>query len=106
VRSQAWYTYAKANNVTGIIQHAFQVYKTKQSTTLDPDLLELLSKSDAFGQDLFKKTIRQIQLAEPHFDSASIQRWIADGKLDAAHAPLFVQLAIEEPPKRKANGNA
>lgn len=64
VRSQSWYTYAKANNVTGIIQYAFQVYKTKQ-------------------------------LAEPRFDSASIQRWIADGKLDAAHAPLFVQLAIE-----------
>ena len=50
VRSQAWYTYAKANNVTGIIQHAFQVYKTKQSTNLDPDLLELLSKSDAFAR--------------------------------------------------------
>lgn len=74
VRSQSWYTYAKANNVTGIIQHAFQVTKTKQSTNLDPDLLELLSKSDAFSQDLFKETIRQIQLAEPRFDSASIQR--------------------------------
>jgi len=94
IRSQAWYIYAKANNMTGITQHAFEKYKAAHATNLDASILELLAKSDAFGQDLFKETIRQIQLSEPIFDAISIGQWNAEGKLENSHKPLFLQLAI------------
>lgn len=106
IRSQAWYTYAKANNVTGIVQLAFEKYKTTHVANLDSAIVELLAKSDAFGQDLFKETIRQIQLAEPTFDATSINRWIAEGKLGDSHKHLFLQLAIEAPRKQRASTNA
>ena len=94
-RSQAWYIYAKANNSNGIVQHAFGRYKADHSTDLNPELVELLAKADAFGQDLFKECIRQIQITEPQFDGASIEKWISEGKVDADFKPLFRQLAIE-----------
>lgn len=103
VRSQAWYTYAKANNMTGIVQHAFEKYKTTHATSLDYTIVELLAKSDAFGQDLFKETIRQIQLAEPRFDATAIAEWIAEGKLDDGHKALFLQTAIENTKGTPAN---
>ena len=103
VRSQAWYTYAKANNMTGIVQHAFEKYKTVHATNIDSAIVELLAKSDAFGQDLFKETIRQIQLAEPTFDAESIAKWVTEGKLDENHKPLFLQTAIESPKRTGAN---
>jgi hypothetical protein len=55
---------------------------------------------------LFKETIRQIQLAEPIFDATSIGQWIAEGKLDDAHKPLFLQLAIEPARRHVAATNA
>jgi hypothetical protein len=96
VRSQAWYLFSKANNTTGIIQHALKMYKDLHKDQLNYELLEVIAKSDAFGQDLFKETIRQIQLAEPCFDQAVIQKWINEGKLNEDFRQLFMQLAIEQ----------
>jgi hypothetical protein len=95
-RSQAWYIYQKANNVTGIIQHTAHAYKESHTPPHDNKVIELLSKSDAYGQELFKETIRQIQLAEPEFNEKSIDRWVSAGKLDPDHKNLFVQIAIND----------
>lgn len=54
----------------------------------------MLAKTGAFGQALFRETIRQIQLSEPAFTKAQIAKWEAAGKLDKDHAPLFDQLCI------------
>ena len=93
-RSQAWYIYAKANNSSGIVQHAFMQYKAAHAVNSNAETLELLAKADAFGQDLFKESIRQIQIAETQFDAASIEQWISEGKIDADHKPLFMQLVV------------
>ena len=96
VRSQSWYVFSKANNVTGIAQAALRTYKQSLSQNQNIEILELLAKTDAFGQDLFRETIRQIQLNEPLFTRTQIVKWVADGKLDKDHAPLFEQLCISE----------
>ena len=96
VRSQSWYVFSKANNVTGIAQAALRTYKQSHSQNQNIEILELLAKTDAFGQDLFRETIRQIQLNEPLFTRTQIVKWVADGKLDKDHAPLFEQLCISE----------
>lgn len=93
-RSQAWYIYAKANNSSGIVQHAFMQYKAAHAVNSNAQTLELLAKADAFGQDLFKECIRQIQLAETHFDTATIEQWVSEGKIDADHKHLFMQLVV------------
>ena len=94
VRSQSWYVYSKANNVTGIAQASLHAYKKTHTQNQSMDVIELLAKADAFGQDLFRETIRQIQLSEPVFTKAQIARWVADGKLDRDHAALFDQLCV------------
>ena len=94
VRSQAWYIYSKANNVTGIAQAGLSAYKQAYAQNLDTQVLELMAKTDAFGQDLFRETIRQIQLAEPNFTHNQIDIWVSDEKLDKDHATLFKALCV------------
>lgn len=94
VRSQAWYIYSKANNVTGIAQAGLVAYKQAHAQSLNTQVLELMAKTDAFGQDLFRETIRQIQLAEPNFTHKQIDLWVSDGKLDKDHAVLFKTLCV------------
>lgn len=94
VRLQAWYIYSKANNVTGIAQASLRLYKQAHAQSLNSDVLEIMAKTDAFGQDLFKETIRQIQMAEPDFTSTKIDVWVSDGKLDKDHVPLFKILCV------------
>jgi hypothetical protein len=93
-RSQAWYIYSKANNVTGIAQASLGAYKLAHAEALNTEVLELMAKTDAFGQDLFRETIRQIQLAEPDFTHNLIDAWVSDGKLDKDHAALFKALCV------------
>ncbi len=93
-RSQAWYIYSKANNVTGIAQASLGTYKQAHAQTLNTQVLELMAKTDAFGQDLFRETIRQIQLAEPDFTHNQIDIWVSEGKLDKDHAALFKALCV------------
>lgn len=94
VRSQAWYIYSKANNVTGIAQAGLVMYKQAHAQSLNTQVLELMAKTDAFGQDLFRETIRQIQLSEPNFTHKQIDLWVSDGKLDRDHAVLFKALCV------------
>lgn len=104
VRSQAWYIYSKANNVTGIVQASLNAYKQAHAQNLNTQVLELLAKTDAFGQDLFKETIRQIQLAEPEFTHEQISAWVADGKLDEDHSALFKGLCVSGSLTRHSSG--
>lgn len=103
VRSQAWYIYSKANNVTGIAQAGLSAYKQVHAQTLNAQVLELMVKTDAFGQDLFRETIRQIQLAEPDFTHSEIDTWISDGKLDKDHAALFKAICVSNSASKSAS---
>lgn len=94
-KSEAWYLYEKANNMTGITQTAFSLYKNKYQNNLDPELIEVMAKSGAFGLELFRETIRLIQLSEEKFDYEIIDEWQARGKIsDDDHKALFTSLVV------------
>jgi hypothetical protein len=96
LRSQNWHLYSKANNSNGSLQKAFDLYKANHSGHLSPDVVEWLSKADAFGQDVFKDIVRQIQLAEPKFDEQRIEAWVETGKVSDQHAKeLFRKILVE-----------
>jgi hypothetical protein len=60
---------------------------------LNNDVIEGLAHSDALGQELYKETIRYIQLSEPKFDRKRIDMWVEAGKIDEKHALHFVRIA-------------
>lgn len=96
LRSQNWHLYSKANNSNGSLQRAIDLYKESHAGQLAPEVIEWLSKADAFGQDVFKDIVRQIQLAEPHFDEKHIESWIKAGKVSEVHAKeLFRKILVE-----------
>ena len=96
LRSQNWHLYSKANNSNGSLQRAIDLYKASHSGHVAPEVIEWLSKADAFGQDVFKDIVRQIQLAEPTFDEKKIESWIKAGKVSEVHAKeLFRKILVE-----------
>lgn len=96
VRAQSWHIYAKANNANGITQASLRKYKEAHAGNMDVGVVEIMSKADAFGQELFKETIRQIQFAEPSFTHETVEQWVGEGKLDKDHAILFKQICVSE----------
>lgn len=92
IRAQNWHIYSKANNANGSVQLALQKYKQAESQTVDLEAFEWLSKADAFGQDVFKDVIRQIQVSEPSFTAQDVERWVREKRVSEKHAPLFYAL--------------
>jgi len=92
IRAQNWHLYSKANNANGSVQLALNKYKEIPPDHMNLEVLEWLSKADAFGQDVFKDVIRQIQVSEPVFNSKTIKRWVAEGRIAEKHALLFEML--------------
>jgi hypothetical protein len=92
VRTQNWSLYAKASNSNGHTQTALAKLKALGGAHVNLEVLEYLSKADAFGQDVFKDSVRQIKFSEPKFDDETISRWIREGRIAEHHALLFRQL--------------
>jgi len=96
VRSQNWHLYSKSNNANGCLQRAIDLYKASHNQSSSPDVIEMLSRADAFGQDVFKDIVRQIQLAEKEFNNGAIDKWVADGKVSEDHAKaLFKPIVVD-----------
>lgn len=93
IRSQNWHLYSKANNANGAVQLGLRQYKSVHAANLSPDVVEVLARADAFGQDVFKDVIRQIQVSEPVFSVQTIDAWVSDGRISSEHAVLFRNLA-------------
>ena len=98
IRAQNWFLYGKASNSKGHTQTALTKYKALGREQLDPEVLEFLCKADAFGQDVLKDVIRQIQLSEPVFDNDTVSRWVREGRIDEKHSLLFRQLISANKP--------
>ncbi|MEC9262173.1 MAG: hypothetical protein VYD53_12590 [Pseudomonadota bacterium] len=92
IRAQNWHIYSKANNANGSVQLALQKYKQEANQVVDLEAFEWLSKADAFGQDVFKDVIRQIQVSEPSFTVQDVERWVGEKRVSEKHAPLFYAL--------------
>ena len=95
-RSQSWFLYSKANNMTGIVQTAHKTYIEKYSAALDSEVCKLLSQSTAFGLEMFRETIRLIQVSEPKFNFKTIDLWQRQGKIAPDHKQLFIELVVED----------
>ena len=90
-----------ANNVTGIAQASLRTYQEEHAQNQNVKVVELMSKTTAFGQDMFRETVRQIQLSEPKFTSRQIADWVEDGKIEKDHADLFKIICVKKSAPKK-----
>ena len=91
-RANSWFNYQRANNSNGTLQLALNLYKEKHASNLDPEVIEALARSDAFGQEVYKESIRQIHFSEPTFTKGDIETWMSEGKISEKSLPVFLQL--------------
>ncbi|WP_462151420.1 hypothetical protein [Pseudoalteromonas xiamenensis] len=96
VRANNWFNLQQASNSNGTLQLALDLYKQKHSNELSTEVLEQLSRADAFGQCVTKESVRQIYLFEPSFTKDDISAWEAEGKISEALKKVFLQLAEKE----------
>lgn len=80
-RSEAWNLYQAANVACGKVQGVLGMYKSSHGENIHTDVLEELSKADACSLEVFKSTIRHIQMVEPRFDVDAIDYWIKSKKI-------------------------
>lgn len=95
IRANNWFNYARSNNATGNTQLALTLYKEKHTDNLSPEVIEQLAKADAFGQEVYKESVRQLHFSEPSFTKKDIERWKNEGKINDKSAPLFLQLSTD-----------
>ncbi len=93
VRANTWYGFQKANNASGTLQIAIELYKTKYKDNIDADVLSELTKADAFSQEVYKEAIRQIHFSEPSFNQSDIMRWENGKKITESDKNFFNMLA-------------
>lgn len=93
IRANNWFNFQRANNSNGSLQIAIAKYKERHREDIDAEVLELLSKADAFGQEVYKESIRQIHFLEPSFTRQDIETWEQDGKISAKDKTFFAWLA-------------
>lgn len=89
IRAQNWHLYGKSNNANGSVQIALEKYKSTGKENIDIEVLEWLSKADAFGQDVLKDVIKQIHFSEPEFNRELIERWASNGRISKKTEALF-----------------
>lgn len=103
VRAQNWAMFSKASNANGHTQMALAKYKELEADKIKPEILEFLSKADAFGQDVFKDVIRQIRFSEAIFDHETINRWEEEGRIAKKYVSLFRELAPADKKMKQEN---
>jgi hypothetical protein len=92
LKANNWFNYQRSNNSNGTLQLAFDLYKEKHADNLDARVIEELARADAFGQEVYKESVRQIHFSEPSFQKSDIEAWKTEGKISEAATPLFLQL--------------
>jgi len=73
-RSQAWYLYKKATRLLATIRSADELYHKNEKSTLEPEIVKKLAKSEAFGIEILDETIRHIQLFDPNVKREEIKQ--------------------------------
>lgn len=97
VRANNWYNFQRANNASGILQNAISLYTKEHEQDINPKVLAQLSKADAFSQEVYKESIRQIHFTEPSFTKHDIETWLKDGKIGELDKKFFSWLADSKP---------
>jgi hypothetical protein len=93
-RQHNWFMFQRTLNTNGHVQLALKQYKELASDATNTQVIETLAKADAFGQELVKEIIRQIQMTEPSFKTENISQWQSEGKLTLEKAVLFKQFMV------------
>lgn len=63
------------------MQTALSKYKDIHSDNINPEVVEWLAKADAFGQDVLKDTVKNINFSEPEYDASIIEDWVLEGRI-------------------------
>lgn len=102
VRANNWFNLQQASNSNGTLQLAIEYYKKSHADQFSLEVIEQLSKADAFGQSVTKESVRQIHLFEPSFTKADIDAWEAEGKISTALKKVFLQLVDKDKKSKNA----
>lgn len=94
-RRNNWILHQRANNANGVVQRAKTLYIGKHADNIEPEVIETISSADAFGQELYKETVRLVSMSEPSFVEKDFQRWGREGKLSEDKIELFRQFAVD-----------
>jgi len=96
--TQFWSLYGKTDNAHAHTQRALQKYEALHKDSLNPEVLALLNRADAFGQGVFLDVIAQIRRSEALFEDSTVTRWVNEGRVKEVHAPLFRKLIAANKP--------
>jgi len=95
-RSENWFNYERANMSNGMLQKAIDLYKATHRNNIDHEVLGLLLRAEAFGNETYMSFIRQINFIEPSFNEIDIKRWENEGKITKEKAELFRKFVVSD----------
>lgn len=96
-KSHAWMLWDRAGNLHGHIQLAMVDYMETYASQLNPDVIEYLSKSEAFSKELVIEAARQIQIGQGKLTRKIVDRWIRQGRIPkGGHKHLLYALCSDD----------
>jgi hypothetical protein len=102
IRTKNWFNYERANVTNGLTQETVRLYKSRHMNNIDADVLENISKIDAFGQEIYMSSIDQIQIFEPSFNRDDFEKWRQEGKITDDKYKLFMKFTVDNKISKKA----
>src|SRR5947207_365779 len=82
-KAHAWMLWDRASNLHGHVQQAMTEYMEAYGsrTELNADVIEWLSKSEAFSKELVIEAARQIQIGQGKLTRKMVDRWCKQGRI-------------------------
>lgn len=99
IQAAGWDLYTKASNQNAHVQLAMDA--VLKSENKDQDIINNLSKADAFGQYMTRDTIKLIHHVEPKFNEDMIKKWVETERVSDGHKVLFMGLTPSSDTKYK-----
>ena len=91
LNSQSWHIFTLVNMSFAATQTASKLYKERNCSNIDAEIIELLAKSDSLNTTLFIESIRQINLSEQNFNFETIALWKQQGKINEEQEKFFIK---------------
>lgn len=100
-RSENWFNYERANMSNGMLQQAIRLYQNTYTNNINHEVLALLLRAEAFGNETYMSFIRQINFIEPSFADQDIRRWEEEGKITSEKVQLFRKFIVSDSTNKK-----
>lgn len=90
-----WAELKTAIQINAQCQVGLRAYIERHKDGADPFVVQRLSWSDAFAQELILGILKRIHYSEPSLNFKDIQRWRSEGKLGQPQADMLVRIALD-----------